>query len=171
MSVVFVDDIDGSPASKTVLFSVQGKDYEIDLSAENHERLISLLAPFVDAARKPGTGNTPVYKSAATAKPAKRPGRPKGSVKKATATPTTPKRKPGRPKGSTKKEAETVAAPSASVVETIVNGPKDDAPKSKAAPNVDSDKVRAWANRNNIAVPKRGRLSNDIIKAYEAATA
>jgi hypothetical protein len=39
----------------TLTFSLDGKQYEIDLSDENAEKLRQSLAPFVQAARKAGT--------------------------------------------------------------------------------------------------------------------
>jgi hypothetical protein len=53
-TVRFVDDLDGSVASGTVTFALDGRSYEIDLSEENAGRLYDALAPFVDAARKSG---------------------------------------------------------------------------------------------------------------------
>lgn len=50
----FIDDLDGSEAAETVSFALDGRSYEIDLSAGNTERLRSELAPFIGAARKAG---------------------------------------------------------------------------------------------------------------------
>jgi hypothetical protein len=49
----FVDDLDGSAAAETVRFAIAGREYEIDLSRENAERLRDGLAAFVRAARRP----------------------------------------------------------------------------------------------------------------------
>jgi hypothetical protein len=46
-----VDDIDGSHAVTTVSFSLDGDDYEIDLSESHLSALQQALAPFVRAAR------------------------------------------------------------------------------------------------------------------------
>ncbi len=54
VNVVLVDDIDGSDASETVSFSLDGADYEIDLSDEHATELRAALAPYVEAARKGG---------------------------------------------------------------------------------------------------------------------
>ena len=43
--VTLSDDIDGGVAEETVHFAVDGKSYEIDLSARNAEKLRSALAP------------------------------------------------------------------------------------------------------------------------------
>ena len=53
-TVTLVDDIDGSAADEQVEFAVDGKSYEIDLSAANSAKLREALAPFISAARRPG---------------------------------------------------------------------------------------------------------------------
>jgi hypothetical protein len=54
VSTAYVDDLDGSEASGPVVFSIDGKAYEIDLSSANAERLRDALAPFISAARRGG---------------------------------------------------------------------------------------------------------------------
>ncbi|MCC5781694.1 hypothetical protein CRM73_01780 [Kocuria sp. CCUG 69068] len=51
------DDLDGGPADSTLTLALDGRDYEIDLSDANAERLREALRPFVAAARKAPTGN------------------------------------------------------------------------------------------------------------------
>ena len=46
------DDIDGSDATQTVRFALDGVEYEIDVSDRNANRLRNSLAEFVDHARK-----------------------------------------------------------------------------------------------------------------------
>ena len=53
-TVRFIDDLDGSEASGTVDFSLEGRNYQIDLSDENAAKLREALTPFIDAARKAG---------------------------------------------------------------------------------------------------------------------
>jgi nucleoid-associated protein Lsr2 len=53
-TVRFVDDLDGSEASGTFDFSLEGRNYQIDLSDENAAKLRDALAPYVGAARKAG---------------------------------------------------------------------------------------------------------------------
>ena len=50
--VELVDDLDGGSADVTLTFALDGKSYELDLSAENAEALRLLLAPYVDAGRR-----------------------------------------------------------------------------------------------------------------------
>jgi hypothetical protein len=49
-----VDDLDGSEASGTLQFGLDGRSYEIDLSDKNASKLRDALAPFIDVARKAG---------------------------------------------------------------------------------------------------------------------
>lgn len=53
-TVTLVDDLDGSEAAEQVEFAVDGRSYEIDLSAANSSRLREALAPFISAARRTG---------------------------------------------------------------------------------------------------------------------
>lgn len=50
-SVELVDDIDGSPATTTIEFSVGGKNYSIDLSEANAAAFNEALAPYIEHAR------------------------------------------------------------------------------------------------------------------------
>lgn len=50
--VTLADDIDGGEASETIVFGLDGKNYEIDLSSSNAEKLRTVLAPYVKAGRK-----------------------------------------------------------------------------------------------------------------------
>ena len=52
--VEMVDDLDGSEASQTVPFSLDGVTYEIDLSEENASALRDELGRYVAAARRIG---------------------------------------------------------------------------------------------------------------------
>ncbi|WP_300014611.1 Lsr2 family protein [Pseudonocardia sp.] len=54
-TITLVDDIDGSEADEQIEFAIDGKAYEIDLSAANVSRLRDALAPFVSAARRSGS--------------------------------------------------------------------------------------------------------------------
>ncbi|MDQ1058102.1 hypothetical protein QFZ23_002003 [Arthrobacter globiformis] len=50
--VVLEDDLDGSEASETLNFSVDGTEYEIDLNADHANELRSALSRYTNAARK-----------------------------------------------------------------------------------------------------------------------
>jgi hypothetical protein len=58
ITVVLEDDIDGGPASETVLFALDGVAYEIDLNDANAARLRDMLAPYVGPARRTGGRST-----------------------------------------------------------------------------------------------------------------
>ena len=55
-----IDDLDASDAEGTVLFGLDGTQYEIDLSAAHAKELRAALARYIDAGRKvTGTARTP----------------------------------------------------------------------------------------------------------------
>jgi Lsr2 len=54
VNVVLLDDLDGSEASETVPFGLNGRSYEIDLSQDNATKLRDALAPYAAAARRTG---------------------------------------------------------------------------------------------------------------------
>ncbi len=49
--VQLIDDIDGSPATTTIEFSVGGKNYIIDLSEQHADEFNKALAPYIEHAR------------------------------------------------------------------------------------------------------------------------
>lgn len=54
--VDLIDDLDGTEASETVTFILDGVGYEIDLSEKNAQKLREAAGPFVAAARKVSGG-------------------------------------------------------------------------------------------------------------------
>ena len=50
--VQLIDDIDGSPATATIEFSVGGKNYIIDLSEQHAAEFNEALAPYIEHARR-----------------------------------------------------------------------------------------------------------------------
>lgn len=50
------DDLDGGPADDTITFALDGRDYEIDLSTTNAEKLREAVRPFAEAGRKATRG-------------------------------------------------------------------------------------------------------------------
>lgn len=52
VEILLVDDLDGSEASETVTFALDGTAYEIDLSKANANALREAVGPFVTKARK-----------------------------------------------------------------------------------------------------------------------
>jgi hypothetical protein len=56
ITVTLEDDLDGSPADRTMRFGLDGAEYEIDLSQKNADTLRAALAPFIDHARRVTSG-------------------------------------------------------------------------------------------------------------------
>jgi nucleoid-associated protein Lsr2 len=52
IQTLFIDDIDGGEAERTVRFALDGTDYEIDLSTKHNEELRAALGTYVSHARK-----------------------------------------------------------------------------------------------------------------------
>jgi len=52
VNIVLVDDLDGSEATESVSFGLDGTSYEIDLNDANAASLRDALAPYVGHARK-----------------------------------------------------------------------------------------------------------------------
>jgi hypothetical protein len=50
--VVLEDDLDGSGADETVMFGLDGVNYEVDLSAKNAAKLREALAKYISAGRR-----------------------------------------------------------------------------------------------------------------------
>ena len=66
VSVLLVDDIDGSEARETISFGLDGTRYEIDLNGEHTQELREQLGRYVKAARKvtgsPASGHAPGFR-------------------------------------------------------------------------------------------------------------
>jgi len=69
VTITLVDDIDGSQATETVSFGLDGRRYDIDLSTAHATQLRDALASYVAAARR-GTGSTSRRRSPASSRPA-----------------------------------------------------------------------------------------------------
>jgi hypothetical protein len=54
--VQLIDDLDGGEAAETVTFGLDGNSYEIDLSAENANKLRETLAVYVGSSRRSSRG-------------------------------------------------------------------------------------------------------------------
>ena len=52
VKIILEDDINGGTADETVRFGLDGKFYEIDLSARNATRFREAIRPFADKARR-----------------------------------------------------------------------------------------------------------------------
>jgi hypothetical protein len=49
--VVLIDDIDGTEGVETIRYTVDGQEYEIDLSEKNADKFRTILAPFIEKSR------------------------------------------------------------------------------------------------------------------------
>jgi len=58
VNIVLVDDIDGSDATETVAFGLDGTSYEIDLNDKHAAKLRDALAAYIGHARKVGGRRT-----------------------------------------------------------------------------------------------------------------
>jgi hypothetical protein len=56
ITVALEDDLDGGPADETVRFGLGNAQYEIDLNKKNARAFRKKLAPFVEHARRGGSG-------------------------------------------------------------------------------------------------------------------
>lgn len=74
--IQLVDDLDGSQLGQgegeTVQFALEGKQYEIDLSNENVQRLRDALKEFIDAARTPSRNQGSGRRSASSSRTSQR---------------------------------------------------------------------------------------------------
>jgi hypothetical protein len=52
VSVVLMDDLDGTEASETIAYALDGVSYEIDLNDKNAAKIRKALDPFIAASRK-----------------------------------------------------------------------------------------------------------------------
>ena len=52
VNVVLIDDLDGSEATETVRFGLDGTNYAVDLSEAHANELRDLLAPYIGVGRK-----------------------------------------------------------------------------------------------------------------------
>jgi nucleoid-associated protein Lsr2 len=56
--VEWIDDLDGSSASETVTFTIDGSRYEIDLSEKNAAKLRGVMSGWIEASRRSGHRRT-----------------------------------------------------------------------------------------------------------------
>jgi hypothetical protein len=125
---LLIDDLDGSPAERTVRFALDGQDYETELSVPHLLELTESLGKYIGAARIVANGHA----RGRGKRGRKTPGR--------AVTPPSPGRAP----------------------ETVLAAPDM---------HVDRDAIRQWAqaNRPDLDVKARGRVSAAAVSAYNAA--
>ena len=52
VKIILEDDLEGGPADETIHFGLDGRQYEIDLSTANAEKLREALRPYAAAGRR-----------------------------------------------------------------------------------------------------------------------
>ena len=67
VNIILVDDIDGSEATETVTFGLDGTTYEIDLNDKNAGKLRDALASYIGHGRKVTTASRRGRRSSAVA--------------------------------------------------------------------------------------------------------
>lgn len=65
--IELIDDLDGSEATETVRFALDGAEYEIDLADGNAEDLRGRLSRFVEAGRKTTVRKAPSVRTLSSA--------------------------------------------------------------------------------------------------------
>ena len=66
VNIVLVDDLDGSEATETISFGLDGTTYEIDLNDQNAAALRDALAGYIGHGRKVGAAPRRARRSAAS---------------------------------------------------------------------------------------------------------
>lgn len=156
-----VDDLDGSEATETVTFAIDGASYEIDLSAENAVTIRSQLAKYVRAARPATVTGAKAATVAGEVESVQIATVPIESV--STTTASNGRADTARASFATSRRVTSNGHPNANGRATT-NGhsSRPVAPPSQAA-------LRAWARARGIYVPARGRISNAVFDEFLAA--
>jgi Lsr2 len=50
--LILIDDLDESEGAETITYTVNGQDYEIDLSEENAQGFYDVLGPYIEKSRR-----------------------------------------------------------------------------------------------------------------------
>ena len=50
--LILIDDLDESEGAETITYTVNGQDYEIDLSEVNAQRFYDVLGPYIEKSRR-----------------------------------------------------------------------------------------------------------------------
>ncbi|STZ33532.1 Lsr2 family protein [Mycolicibacterium smegmatis] len=163
VTIDYIDDLDGVPIDEkdvdTVEFSYRGEDYTLVLTTKNGAQFNKDIARYIKAAKKAKADDGRVTRKAARA------------------------RKPAEAKAASKAESNGTSngvskrASNRALKAAAAKG----APKRKASSRRTASKtagassqersraIREWARANGHSVSERGRLSTEIITAYEAA--
>lgn len=67
VNIILEDDLDGTEATETVTFGLDGTTYEIDLNEKHAEQLRKAFSKYVEHARKVSSGSRRAAKKSASA--------------------------------------------------------------------------------------------------------
>jgi hypothetical protein len=183
ISVELVDDLDGTEATETVTFSIDGTRYEIDLSGAHAGQLRDLLTPYIVASRSAARGgaraSSPTTRTRAAKKAPRRPSTaaasqdgdgqaaPARTTAKRTAAKRTATKRPAAKRLSATKR--TAAAKRTKATTRVKARSTSTGRAKRTASTSRSEQVRQWAAANGHTVSARGRLSRAVQEAYAAA--
>jgi len=148
-----VDDIDGSPATKTLTFSWGGYKYHIDLNDTHAATMKADFERWTKVAKR--ERYMPRAKAEAAAAPAA-----KAAAKPAAKAAAKPAAKPA---------AKAAAKPAAKAAAKAKAKPRRRVAKKPTGPS--SADIRMWAGQQGIKVADRGRIAPSLIEQYLAAKA
>ena len=171
VQILLLDDIDGSPADETVEFSLDGANFEIDLSKRNALALRQMLARYIKSARRVSGTRAVAAKPAAhrngrfAAPAGSRTAAAKGTRRPvgASATKGGSRTKTSRASGTRAASARDAAKRTGAKSRTQVK------PRTTRRSSHNPAQVREWARSQGISVSERGRISADLIAKFEGA--
>ena len=187
-NIEYFDDFNGQPLDAgsvdTVPFSYRGNDFSLDLTVDDGARFDAVMARYIKAAKKAQARDAQAAKKPlksgrkSTAKPkktapAKATAAPtKAAVKAATKTPAAPTKAAVKatkaPAARAKAAVKAPAAPTKAA--KTASRRKTSSPAAGAAATPEQNRrIREWAVANGRKVSLRGRISADVIDAYNAA--
>lgn len=142
--VTLIDDLDGaSEATETVAFSMDGTEFEIDLTANNAQQLRETLEPFVSCARRTAAGQKRRQTRSTTAGAATR----------------------------TAKAKEVKQVNGSAAAATTTNDKRIELPPARLGySRADRKAIQRFAEANGMPVPgDRGRIKRTVSDAWEEA--
>jgi len=160
VTIEYEDDVDGGAVDAadvvTADFSYKGKDYTLVLNPKNGAQFDADMAPWIAAAKKAQDREAREEARKNKAPAARKP----RAARKAPAIKKAPAAKKSQPAPVRKAE------PAASVPSAGRRGRKATAAKAPADQN---RAIREWAVDKGLNVSKRGRISAEVVEAFNAA--
>ena len=157
-----VDDIDGSPATKTLTFAWGGYKYHIDLNDTHAATMKADFERWAKVAKRERYGGRQKVASAVAAAPAAKAAAKPAAAAKSAAKPAA---KPAATKAAAKPAATKAAA--AKTAKAKAKPRRRVAAKKPTGPS--SAEIRTWAGNEGIKVADRGRIAPALIEQFLAA--